>query len=63
MSPGGCPSWAVTSRLLNTPEEASFCFSDGEEQGEELVGLLPQKGEGGVQDAGCPIVGHLALQP
>lgn len=48
MALGKCPSWVVTSRLVNALEDVLVCFSDSEGEGEELLGLLlPQKEEGG----------------
>lgn len=64
---GKCPSWVVTSRLVNALEDVLVCFSDSEGEGEELGLLLPQKEEGGGQDAethnglcslGKVVVGH-----
>lgn len=45
-SQGGCPHWDVKPKAGQELDEASFAFSDSEEQGAQLLGLLlPQKGE------------------
>jgi len=44
-SQGGCPDWNTKLKAGQKLDEASFGFSDSEEQGAQLVDLLlPQKG-------------------